>query len=102
MKETKYIFIYPTIEVKINLTYLFEEVCDQIRLGISKNELDEDDFDEDVIDDIIENYCYDTIDDFIKDEINETVDELELEEVHRELLRMIATKVDEFKQLCKK
>ena len=100
MKETNYIFIYPTIEVRINLTYLFEEVCDQIRLGISKNELDEDDFDE--IDYIIENYCYDTICNFIESEIDETIEDLELEDVCNELVKMFIANIDEFKELCKK
>ena len=102
MKETKYIFIYPTIEVRINLTYLFEKVCDTIRLGINEGELDEENFDDDEIDDVIEDYCYDTIYDFVESEIEGTIDELELGGVHRELSKMIATNVDEFKKFCKK
>ena len=102
MEELKYIFVYPVIEVRINLTYIFEEVCNMIQFGIENEELNEKNFDDDEIDEVIENYCYDTIYDFIESEINETVYELVLEGVHRELSRMIATKVDEFKQLCKK
>lgn len=102
MEELKYIFVYPVIEVRINLTYLFEEVCDKIRLGINEGELDEENFDDYEIDDVIENYCYDTIYDFVESEVEGTIDELELGGVHRELSKMIVTKVDEFKQLCKK
>ena len=102
MEESKYIFIYPTVEIRINLTDLFKNVCDEIHSGILEGELDEDDFDEDVIDDIIEDYCYDTIYEFIEREVKNTVDDLDLEDIQKELIKMLVTNVDEFKKLCKK
>ena len=102
MEESKYIFIYPTVEIRINLTDLFKNVCDEIHSGILEGELDEDDFDEDVIDDIIENYCYDTIYEFTEMEVDGTIDDLDLEDVQKELLCMLKPHIDELLKLCNK
>ena len=102
MEESKYIFIYPTVEIRINLTELFDGVYTYIVNGIKYGELDKTYFTKSRIHVIINTFCYDIIYRYIEDKINKDIDEVELFDLQNELVDRLIPHLDELLKLCNK